>query len=198
MMPRGSVPVVGANASHRFRDLDPREVVEVSPDGTQVKIDLLTTPSDWLPADQYEYSYPPGLLGPEVGRIAYTVGPFPTKRFVEEVSQDGTKVRLVESHLVWLPEGDWVDVADQGLSFAIAPEVLDVDDEDREEPLDYSEVYEGVTQALAALGVVTTVAIDEAVEAIENVVRREGDIALRLASKPTTSLANDAREPRDG
>lgn len=48
-------PVVGALAWHK-NGLDPREVVDVSPDGKGIRIFILTSKSDWLPASNYDFS----------------------------------------------------------------------------------------------------------------------------------------------
>lgn len=48
-------PKVGLWADHISGQLDPREVVEVSEDGTQIRIDILGTNSPWLPAENYDY-----------------------------------------------------------------------------------------------------------------------------------------------
>lgn len=50
-------PVVGAMADHKFRDLDPRPVAEVSADGNLVRLDILGTKTeDWFPASNYRFT----------------------------------------------------------------------------------------------------------------------------------------------
>lgn len=48
-------PVIGAMAWHKS-GLDPREVVEVSPDGKGIRIFIITRESDWLPASNYDFT----------------------------------------------------------------------------------------------------------------------------------------------
>jgi hypothetical protein len=43
----------GDFAEHKYRDLDAREVTEVSEDGKQIKIWILSAQTDWIPAENY-------------------------------------------------------------------------------------------------------------------------------------------------
>ncbi len=52
-------PQVGDWADHKYRELDPREVVKVSEDGTLIWIKILTdAPVGPLPAENYDYLPP--------------------------------------------------------------------------------------------------------------------------------------------
>jgi len=48
-------PHVGDMAWHK-RGLDPRPVEEVSEDGKQIKIRIMTLVTDWLPAKNYRFT----------------------------------------------------------------------------------------------------------------------------------------------
>lgn len=50
-----STPTVGAWADHRFRDLDPRPVAEISEDAGQVKLAIGDHITEWMPVTQYTY-----------------------------------------------------------------------------------------------------------------------------------------------
>lgn len=52
---KSAIPTLEAWAYHRFIDLDPRQVTEISEDGTKVRIWILGKSTDWLPTENYEY-----------------------------------------------------------------------------------------------------------------------------------------------
>lgn len=51
-------PIVGATAWHKG-GLDPRPVEEVSEDGKRIRLRIFSLVTDWLPAKNYTYVYPP-------------------------------------------------------------------------------------------------------------------------------------------
>ena len=50
-------PTVGQWADHKYQELDPRQVVEVSEDGESVRLEIMPGyVTDWVPADNYEFT----------------------------------------------------------------------------------------------------------------------------------------------
>lgn len=54
-MVKNRKPQVGDRADHKSRSLDPRPVAEVSEDGKQIRLQIGTIITDWLPARNYDY-----------------------------------------------------------------------------------------------------------------------------------------------
>lgn len=50
-----ATPKVGQWADHKNRQLDPREVAEVSENGKKIRLQIGTIVTDWVPAKNYDY-----------------------------------------------------------------------------------------------------------------------------------------------